>query len=133
MHRPDPWPPKLGLHDGLHPQHLCSWHIRQQIQRWRWNEVALIRLPVHVWERLESDPDSLSAAIKAAALQALDIVSIEDVQEDDLSLVWDGDLEETAWRTDMDRIFAQLFDDLTEREADVLKLRHGLGNCRMGP
>jgi RNA polymerase primary sigma factor len=110
-----------------------SWHIRQQIQRWRCNEVALIRLPVHVWERLESDPDGLSAATKAATLQALDIVSIEDVEEDDLSLVWDGGLEEIARRTEMDRILAQLFDDLTEREADVLKLRHGLDDMSDGP
>ena len=110
-----------------------SWHIRQQIQRWRWNEVALIRVPVHVWERLESDPDGLSAATRAAALQALDIVSIEDVEEDDLPLVWDGGLEEVARHAEMDRILAQLFDDLTEREADVLKLRHGLGHMSDGP
>ena len=110
-----------------------SWHIRQQIQRWRWNEVALIRLPVHVWERLESDSDDLSAAIEAAAFQALDIVPIEDVEEDDLSLVWDGGLEEIARHAEIDRIVAQLLDDLTEQEADVLKLRHGLGNMSDGP
>ena len=73
-----------------------SWHIRQQIQRWRWNEVALIRLPVHVWERLQSDSDDLPTAIEAAALAALNIVPIEDIVEDDLAFVWDGGLEEIA-------------------------------------
>ena len=106
-----------------------SWHIRQQIQRWRWNEVALIRLPVNVWERLESDSDDLPAATEAAALRALDMVSIEDVDEDELPLVWDGGLEKIAKHAEMVRIIAQLFNDLTEREADVLRrLRDGLGD-----
>jgi RNA polymerase sigma factor (sigma-70 family) len=110
-----------------------SWHIRQQIQRWRWNEVALIRLPVHVWERLESDSGDLSAAIEEAALRAQDILPIEDVDEDDLALVWDGGLGKIAEHVEMDRIVAQLLDDLTEREAAVLKLRHGLSEVSDEP
>lgn len=110
-----------------------SWHIRQRISRWRWNEVALIRVPVHVWERLESDSDDLSAAIRTSALNALDIVPIEDVDEEDLQLVWDGGLEEVATNVEIDRIVAQLFHDLTEREADVLKLRHGLSDTSDEP
>jgi RNA polymerase primary sigma factor len=109
-----------------------SWHIRQQIQRWRWNEVALIRLPVHVWERLQSDVDDLSAATKAAALQALDIVPLEQVQENP-SLAWDGGLEEMTRRADLHRLITQLFDELTQRERDVLMLRHGLGAMSDGP
>jgi len=109
-----------------------SWHIRQQIQRWRWNEVALIRLPVHVWERLQSDAGDLSAATRAAALRALDIVALEDVQEEP-SLAWDGGLEEATRRNDLHRLIAQLLEDLTPREADVLMLRHGLGAMSDGP
>ena len=110
-----------------------SWHIRQQITRWRWNEVALIRIPVHVWERLESDSENLSAAIHAAALDALNVVPIEDVDEDDLRLVWDGGLEAIAVHAEIDRIIAQLFRDLTQREADVIKLRHGLSEVSDEP
>jgi len=104
-----------------------SWHIRAQIQRWRWNEVALIRLPVHVWEQMEYDSDRLSAAIEVAALRALDIVPLEDVEEDDLSLVWDGGIEEINRHVEMDCLVAQILSALTEREADVLKLRYGAG------
>ena len=81
-----------------------SWHIRAQIQRWRWNEVALIRLPVHVWEQMEYDSDRLSAAIEVAALRALDIVPLEDVKEDDLSLAWDGGIEEINRHVEMRRL-----------------------------
>jgi RNA polymerase sigma factor (sigma-70 family) len=110
-----------------------SWHIRQQITRWRWNEVALIRIPVHVWERLESDSDDLSAAIHSSALHALNIVPIEDVDEDDQQLAWDGGLEAIAAHAEIDRIVAQLLRDLTQREADVLKLRHGLSEVSDEP
>lgn len=110
-----------------------SWHIRQQITRWRWNEVALIRVPVHVWERLESDADDLPSATRTAALRALDIVPIEDVGEDDLALVWDGGIEEMAEHAEIDRIVGQLLRHLTEREADVLRLRHGLGEVSDEP
>ena len=110
-----------------------SWHIRAQIQRWRWNEVALIRLPVHVWEQMEYDSDRLSAAIEVAALRALDIVPLEDVKEDDLSLAWDGGIEEINRHVEMRRLVAQLFNALTEREADVLKLRYGVGGISDGP
>lgn len=37
-----------------------SWHIRQAIQRWRKNEVSLIRLPVYVWEQLDSDSNGMT-------------------------------------------------------------------------
>jgi RNA polymerase sigma factor (sigma-70 family) len=110
-----------------------SWHIRQQITRWRWNEVALIRVPIHVWERLESHSDDLSAVIHASALHALNIVPIEDVDEEDLPLVWDGGLEEIAVHAEIDRIVARLLHDLTKREADVLKLRYGLSDVSDEP
>jgi RNA polymerase primary sigma factor len=110
-----------------------SWHIRQSIHLWRCNEVALIRLPVHVREGLHVDPDGLSPAIKGAALRALDVVSIEDITEDDPALVFDGDIEEIAKRAEMDRIVPQLLAHLTEREAQVLKLRHGLGHMSDEP
>jgi RNA polymerase primary sigma factor len=110
-----------------------SWHIRSQIQRWRWNEVALIRLPVHVWERLESDSDDLSAAIEVAALRALDIVPLEDVAEDDLSFAWDGGLAEIDRLVEVDRLVAQIIDLLTVQEADVLMLRYGVGDMSDGP
>jgi RNA polymerase sigma factor (sigma-70 family) len=110
-----------------------SWHIRQQIQRWRCNEVALIRLPVHVCERLESDSDDLSAEVNAAAQRALDIVPIEDVHEDDLALIWDGGLDNIIERAELNRIVSQVLDDLTQREADVLRLRHGLSDVSDEP
>jgi len=110
-----------------------SWHIRQSIHRWRCNEVALIRLPVHVWEGLHVDSDGLPTAIKGAALRALDIVPIEEIAEDYPAFVFDGGIEETAKRAEMDRIVSQLLIALTEREAQVLKLRHGLGRASDEP
>ncbi len=110
-----------------------SWHIRQNIHRWRCNEIALIRLPVHVWERLHVNSDGLSTAIKGAALRALDIVPIEDIAEDDPALVFDGGIDEIVKHAEIDRIVSHLLAHLTEREAQVLKLRYGLGHVSDEP
>jgi RNA polymerase primary sigma factor len=110
-----------------------SWHIRQQITRWRWNEVSLIRVPVHVRERLESDSDDLSGATLSAARQALNIVPIEGVDGDDPALIWDSGLEEIVDHAEINRILAQFLRDLTERETDVLKLRNGLSDVSDEP
>jgi RNA polymerase sigma factor (sigma-70 family) len=110
-----------------------TWHIRQSIQRWRWNDVALIRLPVHVWERLHANSDGLSTTTDAAVLRALNIVRIEDIAEDSPVLICDDDIDEIARHAEINRLVTHLLARLTEREAQVLKLRHGLGGVSHEP
>lgn len=103
-----------------------SWHIRQSIQRWRLDETTVIRVPVHVWEKMESGVDDLSEETKAAALRALNVISLDDVAEDDPAQIWSGGIEEVADEIDRARTVERVLSLLTEREADVLKLRNGL-------
>ena len=109
-----------------------SWHIRQRIQRWRWDETTIIRLPVHVWEKLEAGSDDLSDAVEAAALRSLNIVSLDEVDHDDPALAWDGGLDQAAEEADRERIVETMLSVLTEREADVLRLRNGLSDQYYG-
>lgn len=125
----------LGLIRGLqgwdHQQGYAlstyvSWHVRQAIQRWRWTDVDLIRLPVHVWEQLASDSPNLSPGIESAAKQALNIVSIHVLLEDELT--WDGGFEEFGSGIARQQAVTAALDLLTPREAEVLSLRFGLGD-----
>jgi RNA polymerase sigma factor (sigma-70 family) len=97
------------------------------------NEVGLIRIPVHVLEKLESSADDLSAEIKAAASRARNIVSIDDLDEDDTTMSWDGAIEAGVLAADRRRIVGALLRSLPEREAVILKLRHGLGDASDEP
>ena len=102
-----------------------SWHIRQAIQRWRANEVLLIRLPVHVWEGLDS-ASGLTPEVRAAAVRAQNIYSLDEMDVVSADLVWDGGLEERALSLDRIRLISALLGALNEKEVGVLRLRFGL-------
>ena len=106
---------------------FVSWHIRQQIQRWRANEVTLIRLPVHIWERLNREPDALPDDVVALVDRAQNVASFETMRDREEDEAWDGGLGEVEERADRDRLVAALLDGLTEQQADILRRRHGLG------
>ena len=102
-----------------------SWHIRQSIQRWRHDETTVIRVPVHVWEKLRSDDEDLSAKSRAAAENALTVGNLDEVELDLPELVWDGGLEAIEDAYDRERLAEVLLDCIPEREAQVLRLRYG--------
>ena len=103
-----------------------SWHIRQTIQRWRANEVLLIRLPVHVWEGLDSAEGDLTPETEAAAIRAQNIQSLDEMDPQGTDWTWDGGLRDVANAMDRRRVVNKLLESLTERESDVLRLRYGL-------
>lgn len=107
---------------------FVSWHIRQAIQRWRANEVLLVRLPVHVWEGLDSAESDLTPEIEAAAFRAQNIYSLEELDPEGTDCVWDGGLRDMANAMERSRFVNKLLDSLTERESDVLRLRYGLSS-----
>lgn len=104
---------------------FVSWHIRQAIQRWRANEVLLIRLPVHVWEGLDSAA-GLTPEVRSAAERAQSISSLDAMDIDVADLEWDGGLEEHAVGIEQAALASALLDTLSEKEAGVLRLRFGL-------
>jgi RNA polymerase primary sigma factor len=105
-----------------------SWHIRQQIQRWRVNESLNIRIPVHMWERLQSTQRDGTNQNDESALRALRVISLDEVPEGDPAFVWDGGIETSAEEADLSRAVESVLSVLTEREVHVLMLRHGLGS-----
>lgn len=107
---------------------FVSWHIRQSIQRWRANEVLLIRLPAHVWERLDSAERKLTPEIITAADRAQNIYPLEEISLERADLTWDGGLDLVDDSVDQLRIIDGLFATLTEREAFILSLRFGLSS-----
>lgn len=108
---------------------FVSWHVRQAIQRWRTNEVSIIRIPTHVWEKLESGAGDFTTEIEAAAVRAQNIVSIDDLGEDDAeAMSWDGGIYDAVLTAERRRIVDVLLRSLPEREAMVLQLRHGLSD-----
>jgi RNA polymerase primary sigma factor len=110
-----------------------SWHVRQAIQRWRKNETSLIRLPVHVWEQLESPEPRLTQETRMAAERALRVVSLDEIDAEAEAGVWDGGLEEALDNAERQRIVAAAFSVLTERESMVLRLRHGVSDVSSEP
>lgn len=106
---------------------FVSWHIRQHIQRWRANEVTLVRLPVHIWERLSREPDALPDDIQVLIDRSQNIASLEAMRDGEEDEDWDGGLGDVEERLDRDRLIATLLDGLTEQQADILRRRHGIG------
>ena len=111
---------------GYRVSTFVSWHIRQQIQRWQANDIALIRLPVHVWEKLLSDPATLSPSLQRLADNAQNIETLEDVLERADEPTWDGGIEAFEERYDRKRTVATLLLQLTDKEINILEMRHGL-------
>ena len=105
-----------------------SWHIRQSLQRWRANELSLIRLPVHIWDVLNSDSATLDPKVQFLVDQSQNIERWKDLDELSEHLVTDGGVEELLNGLDRNRLVEGLMSELTEREADVLRLRFGLGD-----
>jgi len=113
---------------------FVSWHVRQAIQRWRANEVMIIRVPVHVWEALSSDDSELTDALRESAERAQDLASLEamlyDRGEDE---PWDGGFDNLETRIDRDRTVSSLLDGLDERSRDIVERRFGLRDDLDGP
>lgn len=113
---------------------FISWHIRQQIQRWRMNETSMIRVPVHVWSKLDAEMsrDGADSLLDAARL-ALDIAYLEDLSEDEIESLKqtcesDDPLFAVAVDIDRRRQIDELLATLDERAEMVIRLRNGLGD-----
>lgn len=107
---------------------FVSWHIRQAIQRWRANDVMIIRVPVHVWDALGSDAPDLTEKLRQAAARAQDLASLEAMYLDrGEDAAWDGGLEDLEERIDRERMIHHLLDGLDERSTDIITRRYGLG------
>ena len=114
---------------------FVSWHIRQQIQRWRMNETSTIRVPVHVWEKLESEAthDRADAVLNAARL-ALNVSFLEDLTDDDIESLErmngaDDPLIDVALHIERRQQIDELLRNLDERAERVIRLRNSLGDC----
>lgn len=102
-----------------------SWHIRQAIQRWRANETDLIRLPVHVTDKLKSAPEELSAQIQEAVARSRRLVPIDDLDLEEAGSQWDGGLDEVLEAVFQRRLLDRILADLPPKEREVLCLRNG--------
>ncbi|GAB3156013.1 hypothetical protein GCM10027058_29390 [Microbacterium neimengense] len=113
---------------------FVSWHIRQAIQRWRANDVMIIRVPVHVWEALGYEDADLTDKVRESARRAQDLASLEamlfDRNEDE---AWDGGITALEEQIDRERIMKSLLDGLDERSLDIIERRFGLRNDLDGP
>lgn len=112
-----------------------SWHIRQQIQRWRMNDIDVVRVPVHVWERLSSTPEDLSEDVMRSAQNAFGIKYVSDFSVSELEKAnggsdpgkaYDGGISSLVEKISLRQILASLFPLLSDREVGVLLRRHGL-------
>lgn len=103
-----------------------SWHIRQSIQRWRANEMSLIRLPVHIWDVLNSDSAKLEPKVQLLVDQSQNMERWKDLDEHVDRLITDGGIAELLSELDRSRLVDKLMSTLTEREAGVLRFRFGL-------
>lgn len=105
---------------------FVSWHIRQAIQRWRANDVLIIRLPVHVWEALGSQDSDLSSAVRAAVERATNLESLEakllDRGED---IAWSGGIDAIDEIIDRSRLAERLLGGLDDRSRGILESRFG--------
>ena len=104
-----------------------SWHIRQAIQRWRANEISLIRLPVHIWDVLNSESAKLEPKVQLLVDQSQNMVCWKDLDEHADRLINDGGVGELLRVLDRSRLVDKLMSTLTDREQGVLRLRFGLG------
>ena len=82
-------------------------------------------MPVHVWEGLDS-ASGLTPEVRAAAVRAQNIYSLDEMDVVSADLVWDGGLEERALSLDRIRLISALLGALNEKEVGVLRLRFGL-------
>ncbi|MFI8696996.1 sigma-70 family RNA polymerase sigma factor [Dietzia maris] len=103
----------------------ASWHIRQQIQRWRMNETSLIRVPVHVYERMKDGGEGLSVELREAADRAFKVRLLEDLTDLESVLWEDGGVGSVVEDSSIRQIVHLLFAALTSREIDVLSYRFG--------
>ena len=106
---------------------FVSWNIRQAIQRWRANDVLLIRIPVHVWGGLDS-AEGLAPELRAAAIRAQSIACLDDIDPESDQLLSDGGIEFLSDCVDRRRLVLQMLHSLSEKEAGVLRLRFGLSD-----
>jgi RNA polymerase sigma factor (sigma-70 family) len=112
---------------GYKPSTFVSWHIRQSIQRWRANDVMIIRVPVHVWEAMGGEEDGLPDRTRQAAERAQDLASIDAMFLDrDEDILWDGGLDAMEDRIDRERLLSKLLDGLDNRPLDIIERRFGL-------
>jgi RNA polymerase primary sigma factor len=110
---------------------FVSWSIRQAIQRWRANDVLLIRIPVHVWDGLDS-ADGLTPEMRAAAHRAQNISCLDEIDPESIYLESYGGIEDLTDCIDRQRLVRILLSSLNEKEADVLRLRFGLSDAQYG-
>lgn len=106
---------------------FVSWHVRQAIQRWRANDVLIIRIPVHVWEALNADDAELVDKARKSAERAQDLASLEAMlynRGEDVA--WDGGFEALEESIDRERTVQNLLFDLDERSRDIIERRFGL-------
>jgi len=106
---------------------FVTWHIRQHIQRWRANEVTIIRLPVHVWEQLNRDEEGVSDEVMALVKRSQDLASFEAMLDRNEDAAWDGGLEAVEEDLDKDLLLGGLFSWVTEQQEDILRRRYGIG------
>ena len=113
---------------------FVSWHVRQAIQRWRANDVMIIRVPVHVWEALGSGDADLTAKVRESAERAQDLASLEAMLYDrGEDVAWDGGIAALEERIDRERVMMSLLDGLDERSLDIVERRFGLRDDLDGP
>jgi len=106
---------------------FVSWHIRQAIQRWRANDVVMIRLPVHVWEKLNTAPETLSPELIGQVKRSQDLASLEAMLERGDDESWDGGFGAVEHAIDVERGLSKLFGLVSEQQEDILCRRYGLG------
>ncbi|GIG53337.1 sigma-70 family RNA polymerase sigma factor [Demequina activiva] len=103
-----------------------SWHIRQSVQRWRANEVQIIRLPVHVWEALNSEDNGLAKEVRVMAERTRTLASFEAMLDREEDVPWDGCLEDLDESLDREFMAVWLLDGLDERSRDIIERRFAL-------
>ena len=121
------WDYKLGFTVSTY----VSWYIRQAIQRWRMNDVPIIRIPVHAATAMETDPSVLSGSVRESATRVRGVLSLdvllEDLRDSESERVaWDGGLEETAAHSEVKRLLDEVLGAIGGRSGAVLRQRYGL-------
>jgi RNA polymerase sigma factor (sigma-70 family) len=114
---------------GYRVSTFVSWHIRQSIQRWRANDVLLIRIPVHVWDDMATDAPGLSAEAERAVARAQNVLSLEAMQDRNEDFAWDGGMGTLEEQLDLVRLAKAMDTELTERERGIIQLRFGIGSA----
>lgn len=107
---------------------FVSWHVRQAIQRWRANEILLIRIPVHVWESLNSEDKDLAPALQLAATRAQNIFSLDEMDGEEPWFEYDGGLNDATDDVERAATLSKALDSIPEREGLVLRMRYGIGD-----